>query len=76
MALGRPRTFHDDDIDQELPTCVDDHQIYADHVNQDSTLGQSVMLGPVAYAKYYIPLCCPLLSKVARLIIVLGCLEF
>ncbi|KAL7898522.1 fungal-specific transcription factor domain-containing protein [Trichoderma sp. SZMC 28014] len=51
MALGRPRTFHDDDIDQELPTCVDDHQIYADHVNQDSTLGQSVMLGPVAYAK-------------------------
>jgi hypothetical protein len=52
MALGRPRTFHDDDIDQELPSCVDDHQIYADHVNQDSTLGQSVMLGPVAYAKY------------------------
>ncbi|UKZ71390.1 uncharacterized protein TrAtP1_012349 [Trichoderma atroviride] len=51
MALGRPRTFHDDDIDQELPSCVDDHQIYADHVNQDSTLGQSVMLGPVAYAK-------------------------
>ncbi|PTB36475.1 uncharacterized protein TrAFT101_010360 [Trichoderma asperellum] len=51
MALGRPRTFHDDDIDQELPSCVDDHQIYADHINQDSSLGQSVMLGPVAYAK-------------------------
>ncbi|KAL6786778.1 fungal-specific transcription factor domain-containing protein [Trichoderma sp. SZMC 28012] len=51
MALGRPRTFHDDDIDQELPSCVDDHQIYADHIRQGSTHGQSVMLGPVAYAK-------------------------
>ncbi|KAM0252598.1 hypothetical protein ACHAQJ_007635 [Trichoderma viride] len=51
MALGRPRTFHDDDIDQELPSCVDDYQIYADHISQGSTHGQSVMLGPVAYAK-------------------------
>src|SRR6478752_1376479 len=23
-ALGRPRTFHDRDIDQKLPSCVDD----------------------------------------------------
>ncbi|KAF9884779.1 hypothetical protein FE257_001269 [Aspergillus nanangensis] len=27
MALGRPRTFNDKDIDQELPSCVDDHEI-------------------------------------------------
>lgn len=26
-ALGRPRTFHDEDIDQEMPLCVDDHWI-------------------------------------------------
>ncbi|KAL7818539.1 fungal-specific transcription factor domain-containing protein [Trichoderma gracile] len=51
MALGRPRTFHDDDIDQELPSCVDDHQIHGDHISQGTTHGQSVMLGPVAYAK-------------------------
>ena len=51
MALGRPRTFHDDDIDQELPSCVDDHQIHGDHISGGSTHGQSVMLGPVAYAK-------------------------
>ncbi|TFB00683.1 hypothetical protein CCMA1212_007333 [Trichoderma ghanense] len=50
MALGRPRTFHDDDIDQELPSCVDDHQIHGDHISQGSAHGQSVMLGPVAYA--------------------------
>lgn len=51
MALGRPRTFHDDDIDQELPSCVDDHQIHGDNISPGSTHGQSVMLGPVAYAK-------------------------
>ncbi|KAK1658753.1 fungal-specific transcription factor domain-containing protein, partial [Colletotrichum godetiae] len=27
-ALGRPMTFHDEDIDQALPLCVDDDQIY------------------------------------------------
>ncbi|KAL3293700.1 fungal specific transcription factor domain-containing protein [Colletotrichum asianum] len=26
-ALGRPMTFHDEDIDQELPLCVDDEQL-------------------------------------------------
>ncbi|KAH6670261.1 nonribosomal peptide synthetase-like protein [Plectosphaerella plurivora] len=26
-ALGRPRTFHDDDIDQEMPLCVDDYRL-------------------------------------------------
>lgn len=76
MALGRPRTFHDDDIDQELPSCVDDHQIYADHINQDSTLGQSVMLGPVAYAKYNIPFLELEIVKICKLTIAVGCLEF
>ncbi|KAI1034831.1 hypothetical protein LB504_004401 [Fusarium proliferatum] len=31
-ALGRPRTFHDRDIDQKLPSCVDDDDI--DYVNE------------------------------------------
>lgn len=51
-ALGRPLTFHDEDIDQELPSCIDDSGIYVDHIVKDDSHGQSVMLGPVAYAKY------------------------
>ncbi|KAH6670856.1 fungal-specific transcription factor domain-containing protein [Plectosphaerella plurivora] len=42
-ALGRPRTFHDDDIDQQLPSAIDD--------NIFGLRGQSVMLGVVAYAQ-------------------------
>lgn len=53
MALGRPRTFNDKDIDQELPSCVDDHEI------DDSTSrpvsprghGLSDMFGPISYAR-------------------------
>lgn len=30
VALGRPRAFHDDDIDVPLPACVDDDDITAD----------------------------------------------
>ncbi|KAJ5626345.1 hypothetical protein N7510_002654 [Penicillium lagena] len=51
-ALGRPRTFHDGDIDQELPSCVDDDDIdKLDMSMPSSTRGLSVTSGPVAYAK-------------------------
>ncbi|KAG5781750.1 hypothetical protein H9Q73_004631 [Fusarium xylarioides] len=33
VSLGRPRNFHDDDIDTELPACVDDNDITKDHIN-------------------------------------------
>lgn len=52
-ALGRPRTFHDRDIDQELPSCVDDDDIDSMNMSIPSpTRGLSVTSGPVAYAKY------------------------
>lgn len=52
VALGRPRTFHDEDIDTELPTCVDDHMITAGHVSTPaSNEGLSTMLGPLAHMK-------------------------
>ncbi|RYP75398.1 hypothetical protein DL770_007404 [Monosporascus sp. CRB-9-2] len=50
VALGRPRSFHDEDIDTELPACVDDDELMTDHIST-STLnrGPSVMLGPLAH---------------------------
>lgn len=52
-ALGRPRTFHDDDIDQQLPLALDDHMIHSS-MHLEASLaprGQSVMRGPIAYAQ-------------------------
>ncbi|EXJ65464.1 hypothetical protein A1O7_01805 [Cladophialophora yegresii CBS 114405] len=48
-ALGRPRTFHDDDIDQELPSCVDDRDIYRDRSTPSTSPEQTLMYAPVAY---------------------------
>ncbi|CAK7208424.1 hypothetical protein SCUCBS95973_000097 [Sporothrix curviconia] len=54
LSLGRPPTFHDDDIDTELPACVDDSSITAGHM-APSTMsinsGLSVMLAPIAHMK-------------------------
>ncbi|PNH39894.1 hypothetical protein VD0004_g7020 [Verticillium dahliae] len=51
-ALGRPRTFHDDDIDQEMPLCVDDYRLSRGQMNAAPTNSlQSVMSGPVAHMK-------------------------
>ncbi|KAI9371725.1 hypothetical protein BJX61DRAFT_534573 [Aspergillus egyptiacus] len=52
-ALGRPRTFHDKDIDQELPSCADDGEIHdtLDEPVSSSGPGLSPMFGPVSYAK-------------------------
>ena len=41
-ALGRPRTFHDDDIDSELPACIED----ADLSNTDAEVLQGLNLAP------------------------------
>lgn len=50
-ALGRPRTFRDEDIDQELPSCVDDPNspLGADRVQP--TPGQPLMRAAVAHIK-------------------------
>ncbi|KAK7429404.1 hypothetical protein QQZ08_003996 [Neonectria magnoliae] len=50
VALGRPRSFHDDDIDTELPACVDDDQLTADHIAvSPPNKGPSTMLAPIAH---------------------------
>ncbi|KAH7353752.1 fungal-specific transcription factor domain-containing protein [Plectosphaerella cucumerina] len=52
VSLGRPRSFHDDDIDAELPACVEDHEITRDHAAPSApNRGYSVMLAPLAHMK-------------------------
>ena len=52
VALGRPRTFHDEDIDVELPSCINDDQLTADRVATSVADGESsVMFGPLAHMK-------------------------
>lgn len=52
MSLGRPRSFHDDDIDTELPACVEDHEITRDHISTSAlNRGYSIMLAPLAHMK-------------------------
>ena len=44
--------FHDEDIDTELPSCVEDEELVADHDQMSShNRGQSIMLAPVAHMK-------------------------
>jgi hypothetical protein len=50
-ALGRPRSFHDEDIDQEEPSCVEDCDLFADHVRTPPPRGQSLMLAPVFHVR-------------------------
>ncbi|KAJ6044434.1 uncharacterized protein N7446_002629 [Penicillium canescens] len=50
-ALGRPKIFHDEDIDQDLPACASDLQITTSAILPAFSPGQSVMLAPVFHAK-------------------------
>ncbi|KAE8146731.1 fungal-specific transcription factor domain-containing protein [Aspergillus avenaceus] len=50
-ALGRPRVFHDEDIDQELPEIADDYQITQTVILPATSSSQSLMLAPVYHAK-------------------------
>ncbi|EXJ80154.1 hypothetical protein A1O1_08296 [Capronia coronata CBS 617.96] len=50
-ALGRPRSFHDEDIDQELPACANDSEITRSKILPPPTNAQSIMLAPVCHAK-------------------------
>jgi hypothetical protein len=53
-ALGRPRSFYDEDIDQELPTCVNDLDLYSDRLIPSPNESQPIMLAPIAHIKYVI----------------------
>ncbi|ORY10163.1 fungal-specific transcription factor domain-domain-containing protein [Clohesyomyces aquaticus] len=50
-ALGRPRTFKDEDIDQELPVIVNDSDLTATSIKPPSSRTQSVMMAPVEHMK-------------------------
>lgn len=51
-ALGRPRTFRDEDIDQELPSCVDDpNRLSETGRTRPSNVGQPLMRGAIAHIK-------------------------
>ncbi|KAI1746498.1 transcriptional regulatory protein GAL4 [Xylaria castorea] len=48
VALGRPRSFHDDDINADLPACVDDDELTTPGVTISRTL-PSRMFAPLAH---------------------------
>ncbi|KAL5334812.1 hypothetical protein BJX70DRAFT_391120 [Aspergillus crustosus] len=50
-ALGRPRIFHDDEIDQEFPAIANDSQITSGGIAPALSNAQSIMLAPVCHAK-------------------------
>ncbi|KAH7356330.1 fungal-specific transcription factor domain-containing protein [Pyrenochaeta sp. MPI-SDFR-AT-0127] len=50
-ALGRPRTFKDEDIDQELPTIVNDNDLHPTHISLTASKSHSIMKGPVEHIK-------------------------
>ncbi|OAL43903.1 hypothetical protein IQ07DRAFT_616065 [Pyrenochaeta sp. DS3sAY3a] len=50
-ALGRPRTFKDEDIDQELPTVVNDNDLHPTYMNPVPAKSHSVMMAPVEHIK-------------------------
>ncbi|CRG87099.1 Sugar transporter STL1 [Talaromyces islandicus] len=52
-ALGRPRTFHDDDIDTGLPACIEDEDLTTGEMNMPvvSSRGPSTMLAALAHMK-------------------------
>lgn len=54
-ALGRPRTFREEDADQELPLRVDDHQFSHTEMAslpQTNLPSLSIISGAVAHIKY------------------------
>jgi hypothetical protein len=52
LTLGRPRLFHDEDIDQQMPSGADDNDLSLDSLTSPSDFSYSVMLAPVSYYKY------------------------
>ncbi|EMD63810.1 hypothetical protein COCSADRAFT_161189 [Bipolaris sorokiniana ND90Pr] len=50
-ALGRPRTFKDEDIDQELPTIVNDNDLLQSYIRPTPPHAHSIMTAPVEHIK-------------------------
>ena len=52
VILGRPRIFRDEDIDQNLPSRVNDADLVSGKANTKSTYNQCVSDGPIFHAKF------------------------
>ncbi|KAH7118771.1 fungal-specific transcription factor domain-containing protein, partial [Dendryphion nanum] len=50
-ALGRPRTFKDEDIDQELPTVIDDEDLHPMSMSTTPSNYPPIMMAPVEHIK-------------------------
>ncbi|KAL4886616.1 fungal-specific transcription factor domain-containing protein [Aspergillus karnatakaensis] len=67
-ALGRPRSFHDDDIDTELPACVEDHELGAAQTNTNN-ININIPLTSAASSRTLTTMLAPLAHmKIARII--------
>jgi hypothetical protein len=51
ITMGRPRIFHDDDIDQELPSSTDEGDLHPGRPSPQGGWSHSTMVAPVAYFK-------------------------
>ncbi|KAF5007415.1 hypothetical protein FDECE_6263 [Fusarium decemcellulare] len=62
IALGRPRSFHDDDIDAPLPACVDDDQLTHERITTSPlNRSPSTMLASFAHMQL-----ARIISKIVR----------
>ncbi|KAF2108602.1 fungal-specific transcription factor domain-containing protein [Lophiotrema nucula] len=50
-ALGRPRTFKDEDIDQDLPTIINDSDLFPTSMSPSTNKMQSTMMAPIEHIK-------------------------
>jgi hypothetical protein len=51
-VLGRPSIFHDDDLDQDLPSFIDDEDLSSSGIIASGSRTHCVMIAPVLHAKY------------------------
>lgn len=51
LTLGRPRIFHDEDIDQKFPSGTMESSISRYSVTSSDSLSTTTMLAPIAYYK-------------------------
>lgn len=50
-VLGRPSIFHDDDLDQDLPSIINDEDLSSTGVIDSSSRTHCIMIAPVLHAK-------------------------
>lgn len=51
LVLGRPRVFHDEDINLEMPRSIEDEELSPEYVSTPNNGKYSVMFAPIAHMK-------------------------